>query len=570
METVSFCYQHFYGGRYKEKSMLSIQKKTGYFLIVTLCLISIALFLVLKTMLGTGQFPQIERIVLITIDTLRADHLGTYGYIRDTAPFLDQFFKGGILFKNAFVPMPTTAPSHASLFTSLYPIQHGVLKNGHKLADSFVTMAEIFREMGYKTAGFASTDTMFREGNIHQGFDYFNETTTSFELTKTSFMLLKNTEIPDKVLNNLKSLKWKNFADELSFLNAVEQQIGKEQLVHYKEVIMKYAKIEPYYRQAQLTIDAALFWLETIEPSERFFLWIHLFDPHTPLIPPKTHYEKFANLSDNDELFTFLLEQQHVEFGFFDNKKESMLEFITKYDAEIRYVDTELQRFYQYYQTNGFDTKSMWVITADHGEGLGNHNWWLHSEHLYNEQLRVPIAFHFSSEACKGKVIDTLVENIDVFPTIFKIVSRGEKQSEGIRGSSLVPFMFPRRGDTYHKNYAFSQRMALHAEKTCINELPAEHIINQKIKKCIEGENYTLQTQDYKYIYYTHGTDEFFDLQNDPYELHNIVNSGSDEERELKDTLLTQINTLKQDSPTEHLTVDEEAIEKLKSLGYVQ
>lgn len=143
-----------------------VRKKTLFLPLIALLLISSGIFYYLRM----KKENRLERVVLITIDTLRADHLGSYGYISNVSPFIDSVAKQGILFKNAFASMSHTAPSHASLFTSLYPLEHGVLKNWYKLADSYLTMAEIFQDMGYKTAGIVSTDRHFGAANIHQGF----------------------------------------------------------------------------------------------------------------------------------------------------------------------------------------------------------------------------------------------------------------------------------------------------------------------------------------------------------------------------------------------------------------
>jgi len=148
-------------------------KKT-VMLVFVVIFISAGLILIVVG-LSKPKEQRIDRIILITIDTLRADHLGCYGYPRQTSPFIDKLARDGILFRRAFAHMSMTAPSHASIFTSLYPIQHYVLKNLHRLDDSFLTMAEVFSTMGYQTAGFVST--WFFEpssSNLSQGFDVFD------------------------------------------------------------------------------------------------------------------------------------------------------------------------------------------------------------------------------------------------------------------------------------------------------------------------------------------------------------------------------------------------------------
>lgn len=441
-----------------------------------------------------------DRIVVITIDSLRADHLGAYGYIRNTSPFFDQLAKSGILFKNHVASMATTVPSHASLFTSQYPLQHGVLKNGHKLGNEFLTMAEAFREMGYDTAGIVSTVGQFKEGNLHQGFNYFNE--------------------PEKL------------------------QIFKVD----------------QYRSAEDTIQVAIDWLNAKGRNDKFFLWIHLFDPHTPLHPPQQYYDSLLASSRSTDLVTYWIEEQRVAEEYFSDQKQ-MIERITQYDAEIRYVDDELQRLFQYYKRQNFDRDSVWIITADHGQGVGNHRWWGHGKHIYNEQLRIPLLFYFSSGKGTNHTIDTLVEDIDIFPTLLGLSNNLSPILKTLQGVSLLPIVFQDPSIDL-KKYAFSQR------RNFAGPVPQE-ILPEKTNY-EEGETYSLQSTHYKYIHRTQGIDEFFDLRNDPYEMLNLINKGIEEEQSIRQALLQKIAELKQSSSNLSISVDEKAIEELKSLGYVQ
>ena len=395
--------------------------------------------------------------------------------------------------------MPTTSPSHASLFTSLYPMHHGVLKNGHKLDDSFLTMAEIFKEKGYKTAGIVSTNVHFKIGNIDQGFEFFNE--------------------PDP--NQIKSL----------------------------------------YRQAQDTINVAIKWLDTTNKEDKLFLWIHLYDPHIPLQPPESYYNKMKDLQSG-EFSDFLINKQHIDLNFYNNDKKKMLNAINLYDAEILYADTEIQRFFDYYQTKKTDSKTLWVITSDHGEGLGNHNWWGHGKYIYNEQLRVPLLFYFSSGIGKGKTIENLVEIIDIFPTILETINGKSWKPPLIDGESLVPLILSSKKTFFEKKFAFCQRR--------IFDTVPPSVINPQTTQYEKGEKFTLQSLEYKYIYHKEGEDAFYNLKNDPYELKNIINSGSDEEQNLKKALYTKIAELKKNLFINPSTVDTETMESLKSLGYVQ
>ena len=161
-------------------------------------------------------------------------------------------------------------------------------------------------------------------------------------------------------------------------------------------------------------------------------------------------------------------------------------------------------------------------------------------------------------------MIDHIVEHVDIFPTVFEIIGRNIEKNLRIQGESLTPFIFPNPGTTYKKKFAFSQRRVYSSQH--LLSLRSGHI--ETI--CENGEKYALQSQNYKYILCTHGMDEFFDLRSDPYEIHNLIESGSLEEQQLKNTLLAIINELKKHAPSKRLTVDKETTERLKSLGYIQ
>ena len=138
---------------------------------VAACAKSAAVILLLLAMVGCGvpQAPP-QRIILVTIDTLRADHLGAYGYPRDVSPFLDDLAARSVVFELAFSSCFHTAPSHASLFSSLQPAQHGLLVNGELLDDQLLTVAELLSKQGYRTAAF--TPVKFLNG-LAAGFDHF-------------------------------------------------------------------------------------------------------------------------------------------------------------------------------------------------------------------------------------------------------------------------------------------------------------------------------------------------------------------------------------------------------------
>ena len=461
----------------------------------------------------------LERIVLVTIDTLRADHLGCYGYPRDTSPFLDRLADQGVRFEHAFASMATTVPSHASIFTSRYPLQLGVLKNGDRLSDDATTLAEILRDLGFTTAGFVGPPRHFSSGNLAQGFDTFNE--------------------------------------------------------HI------YARP---YRQAHNTVEGAVRWVDERKPDERFFLWVNLFDPHWPPIAPEEWIDTFRSQRPTDR-------QRHVEFlkarhgidpAFFasgaatsqnvrqfrtragrraaphDGGIAGMLDTMDGYDGSIRFADAQLERLHQRLADKGLHDDALWIVTSDHGEGLGSHRWLAHGKHIYNEQLRVPLIFWFSSGAHRGTTVGSLVETVDLLPTVLDLLGRSLiTLAESPQGRSLRPLLAG-ANEPSHRRYAFAQRRVFDA-------VPAPDDRN----RYESGEKFALQDLGHKYIHRTDGPDELYDLAADPRELTNLAGGGSEAEERLLEALREKVRRLALEAKPRNETVDAEALEALRALGYV-
>ena len=169
-------------------------------------------------------------VILISIDTLRADHLGCYGYSKNTTPNIDRFSKDTVLFAQTIAQAPSTTPSHASIFTGTYPMYHGVRDNGgYYLEPDQITLAEILKEQGYRTGAFVSAFVLDSRWGLDQGFDrYFDD----FDFSKFEHISLDSVQRP---------------GDEV--------------------------------------LEEALVWLGSVQferESERFFSWIHFYDPHRP------------------------------------------------------------------------------------------------------------------------------------------------------------------------------------------------------------------------------------------------------------------------------------------------
>lgn len=191
--------------------------------------------------------PVHPHVVVITVDTLRADHLSGYGYPRETTPTIDRLMREGVGWLSASTPMPTTAPAHTSLFTATYPRTHGVVKNGFALGPGLPTLAEVLRGRGYRTAAIVSAFPLARRFGLARGFDHFDDT---FRIEEAS----------------IDTPAWEGFV-----------------------------LTEPFDRRADATTDRALAWLASTSVAQPLFLWVHYYDPHAPYDPPPQYQGRFPN-----------------------------------------------------------------------------------------------------------------------------------------------------------------------------------------------------------------------------------------------------------------------------------
>lgn len=302
-------------------------------------------------------------ILLITIDTLRADHLSCYGYHKRTSPNIDNIAKKGIRFTQALATSSWTPPSMASIMTALYPVSHGIhngirkhnkIYNQEILSEGLNTLAEVLKENGYTTFGAVANYHMSEELGFGQGFDYY-------------------------------------YCKD--FINASE----------LNKVIFS--------------------WGSRIKKSKKAFIWLHYFDPHDPYSarPPWIDRNNGSfRLGDQDLSKTSMIELLKLVPTFSDNKKA--LEYLVElYDSEISYTDYHIGNLINKLEL--YDN-SLIIISSDHGEEFLDHGALGHSQSLYQELIHVPLIIKPSlgNHQTTGKTIDTPVSIVDIMPTILGLL----------------------------------------------------------------------------------------------------------------------------------------------------
>jgi arylsulfatase A-like enzyme len=305
--------------------------------------------------------PPPDHIVFIVIDTLRRDHLPVYGYGKETAPFLAQLAEQGVVFDATYTTAAWTGPATASIFTGVYPFQHGLITGVHatermqaqdasvelnRIPEGLVTLPEAMKQAGYATYGITENPNIVGELGFAAGFDHFQ-----------------------------------------SF---------------------------PYQKDARLILGKLLEWQPVLLAEPRSFLYLHFMDPHGPYEKKRPWFKRFKDAESDRRAVA--------------------------YDSEIAYADAHLRKAAE---ALGWEDRALVLVTADHGELLGEHSSWGHGHNLYAPIMNVPLLLVFPDRWKAGTRVEEAVSHVDLLPTLRDIA--GLETDPSTTGRSLLPLLEGRR-----------------------------------------------------------------------------------------------------------------------------
>jgi arylsulfatase A-like enzyme len=433
--------------------------------------------------------PTPPNVVLVSIDTLRADSIGAYGGPVPT-PGLDRLAAEGVLLEQAFAPTPTTAPSHVTLLSGLHVQNHGTLGNGP------ITLRELpleaaFRRAGHHTAGFVSSYVLSDKLGWAAGFAHYDA----------------------------------DFSRSRSELRSIEVDL---------EEMTEIFEGEELDRNGIHTTEAARAWLASA--PEPFFLFVHYFDPHTPYAQRK-HYLARLRAAAID-----LAGRGTPEYT-----GEKLRRAVFGYHAEVLFVDDALQGLLAALDDRRLRDRTLVVVTADHGEGLGQHGWMGHTVHLYDEQIHVPLLLRWPGRLPAGARLAEPVGLVDVAPTIAELA--GVALPGTVDGRSLAAAL--QRGVEPEPAPVFG--------------------IRPRFKKPFGahfGEKRSVRSGRWKLIRAEDGPEELYDLQSDPGETRNLRGDRPEIAAELAALLERHAATRSGVAAQPELT--EEQRRALEALGYVE
>jgi arylsulfatase A-like enzyme len=465
-----------------------------------------------------------RNVLLVTLDTTRADRLGCYGYDRDTSPTVDAVAADAVLFSRAYSVVPLTTPSHVSIMTGLHPVNHRIYRNAQPVPDELVTMAELLKARGYSTAAFVSAIVLSGRSKIDDGFD--------------------------------------------SYSGVVERPRRPS------------GDPRRRMRSADETVDAALGWL-TRHRSEKFFLWLHLYEPHLPYLPPDEYGRKFdpayatyrnkmeSRLKGGGDVAAHGDDQPgpgrperppHLhgrEPGAFPRPMPAaeVTRMRSAYDGEIAFADAQLSRVVGFLKKEKLYDETIVIIMADHGEILyEKRQYFGHHRFMYEGALEIPLICRIPGVGARR--LDERITNVDILPTLLDAL--GIEATPPGDGVSFWPLIRDGRE---------------------VEERPYEILVSHTqqpgpILERVFDPTGVLSGQ-WKLLV-THGggapdaTFELYDLKSDPAEAKNLYDATAESPiaRQLRGYLDSYLEVLK-DRPIRPEVIDPETEERLRSLGYL-
>jgi len=454
-------------------------------------------------------------VILVTIDALRADHLGAYGYAGGETANLDKIAQEGAVFSEAFSSAVITCPSHISILTGLDPLQHGVTTNQPTpIRGEIPTVADTLRRDGYETAAFVSGWTLKRVAcDIGGRFDTYSD-----DFSPVTWMPEVSTRI--------------------RMLEAFAQALG-----HFG---FRFGRLE---RQARETTDAVIQWLKR-RHERPFLLWIHYFDTHIPYAAPPPYETKL------DPSYKGIVDGTWYDLSYEEKERiathpRDVRHMIARYDGEIAYVDSQVGRLYAALEALDLLEKTLIVVTADHGESQGEHNNYFGRD-LYRPSLHVPLLIRFPDNSFSGSRVTRQVRLIDVAPTICAYT--GIQASSRFTGRSLLPLLQGRDTAEPRPLFAVADSNDSNHGDTFAIQSGGNKLIWKAAWWSNEGERIA-------------PAEEFYDLRSDPLETTDLTDSQSPSRAKLREQWTRWRQRLQAKPPIE---LDKRHLRNLRTLGYIQ
>lgn len=520
-------------------------------------------------------------IIFIVLDTQRADRLGIYGHHRDISPHIDRFAGEGILFEQAISPAQWTIPSHASFFTGRYPTGHQVTQSSHTLSPDLPHVAEVLRAAGYETVGFCNNPLV---GILNNGFKRGFETFYNYGGAIPS-LPESSTRLPWP-LNRL-SAAYTQFLRRISY--PIQNFFGQSDLAFRVSLnawlTPLWSRFANFKGQNERSVRDVVHFLQKREAQAQkrpLFLFLNLMETHLPFWPPGEFIDKVAPYLRHDkEARTIMRKWNREAYRWAAPLAEPLSELESRvlndlYDAEVAYQDSYLGQLLGTLRQRDQANNTLTLLVADHGDGLGEHDYFGHAFVAYQELVHVPLIMHWPNRWA-GQRVPSPVSTRRVFHTLLDAAGRlpempGLNPAE-VRNLSLTHAIYgryPERHAAYSEVYP-----PLNFVKAIERRQPAllEQFRCLAMRRAVVKA--TGQGETVKLIQVDDVPDELFCLQTDPEERHNALPERPLPAVELQqdiDRLVVNLHR-QRDTLTAgaslSMEMDDTLLQRLRGLGYL-
>jgi arylsulfatase A-like enzyme len=449
-------------------------------------------------------------VIIYLIDTLRADRLGLYGYGKPTSPRIDALAKESVVFDAAYAAAPWTLPSVASLMTSTYSCEHGLLRHNLRLSPKLITLAERLQALGYATAGYYQNTLIGPITALDRGLQ----------------------------ISELHAEATRSFLPEA---RAFLDQIGGKPFFLYLHTMEPHniEQVPPQYLKT----------LGHVSVDDREVYTAHWDGMNMSLRVDRQVGQPLGTVDNEADV-------RHAMASL-----AALGDAITRlYDAAVLQADTNLGEVVDLLKERGLWDRALFIVLADHGESFGDHGTWFHEHTVYEELIRVPLLVHFPKGAFGGKRINERVSLLDVMPTILDYLGDRDRCT-GCRGQSMMPLI---RGSEaawrpaevtalrINRNSYFRPHKELRGDlNVAVRDGSLKGIWNDEVSRL-----------------------ELYDLATDPGELRDLATDSAKAGRDLAQRADQWLNECQATliAPTEIAIsdIDEKTRERLRALGYIR
>ena len=520
-------------------------------------------------------------ILLIILDTHRADRMGCYGYHKNTTPTLDHFSRDTTLFKNAIAPAQWTIPSHASIFSGETPTTHLAIHSHDVLDDRFTTLAEHLSRIGYHTIGFCNNPLVGLINNgLRRGFDDFYNYCGTIPIVPSPngngmlYPLKRSWNGIRRLFNNFVVNPFQTkFSTSNKHLQAAMNPLFVSvwtRLMNYKgNTKLSIRDITQYIHQHS-----------TGKTGQPYFIFVNMMETHLPYSPPKQFIRQFAPHYETDKAARHTIQNLNTDaMRWFIPMDEPFSQYESRtvkslYDAEVAYQDHVMARLFEELDKPEHRSNTLVIVTADHGEMLGEHQLLGHGFGVYQELIKVPLLVRLP-EQINYHQIDKPVSLTNLFHTILD--SAGIETIQHENGStlsthefSLISPDFQKSADDFVISEAYAPENALNIFKK-FRPLHFENSNYRKTQRAIFQHNHKLiQIEDIHW--------ELINLANDAYETNGGITAFESAEISHMvrwfDTFISEAKTRRLDKMVSKdilsETEDELLLQRLRDLGYIE